>query len=34
MGVGDNSKISDYIDYVCSYVKFKAAHKLYFNSAV
>ncbi len=27
MGVGDNSKISEYIDYVCSYVKYKAAHK-------
>ena len=27
MGVGYNSKISDYIDYVCSYVKYKEAHK-------
>ncbi|MGH4119628.1 FtsW/RodA/SpoVE family cell cycle protein [Clostridium sp.] len=27
MGVGNNSKISEYIDYVCSYVKYKAAHK-------
>jgi rod shape determining protein RodA len=27
MGIGDNSKINDYIDYVCSYVKFKEAHK-------
>ncbi|MBU3127890.1 FtsW/RodA/SpoVE family cell cycle protein [Clostridium tagluense] len=27
MGVGDNSKINEYIDYVCSYVKYKEAHK-------
>ncbi|MGK0466612.1 MAG: rod shape determining protein RodA [Clostridium sp.] len=27
MGVGNNSKISEYIDYVCSYVKYNAAHK-------
>ncbi|MBW9146298.1 FtsW/RodA/SpoVE family cell cycle protein [Clostridium sp. CM027] len=27
MDVGDNSKISEYIDYVCSYVKYKGAHK-------
>ncbi|MBZ9607717.1 FtsW/RodA/SpoVE family cell cycle protein [Clostridium estertheticum] len=27
MGVGDNSKISEYIDYVCSFVKYKEAHK-------
>jgi rod shape determining protein RodA len=27
MGIGDNSKINDYIDYVCSYIKFKGAHK-------
>ncbi|MBU3144063.1 FtsW/RodA/SpoVE family cell cycle protein [Clostridium sp. CF012] len=27
MGVGDNSKINEYVDYVCSYVKYKEAHK-------
>lgn len=27
MGIGDNSKINEYIDYVCSYVKYKEAHK-------
>ena len=27
MGVEDNSKIKEYIDYVCSYVKYKEAHK-------
>lgn len=27
MGIGNNSKITDYINYVCSYVKFKEAHK-------
>jgi rod shape determining protein RodA len=27
MGIGDNSKINKYIDYVCSYVKYKEAHK-------
>jgi len=27
MGVGDNSKINEYIDYVCSYVKYNEAHK-------
>jgi len=27
MSVGYNSKISEYIDYVCSYVKYKEAHK-------
>lgn len=27
MGIGDNSKIVEYIDYVCSYIKFKGAHK-------
>jgi len=27
MGVEGNSKISEYIDYVCSYVKYKGAHK-------
>lgn len=27
MGVGDNSKVKEYIDYICSYVKYKEAHK-------
>lgn len=27
MGVGDKSKINEYIDYVCSYVKYKEVHK-------
>ncbi|MGV8981946.1 FtsW/RodA/SpoVE family cell cycle protein [Clostridium sp.] len=27
MGVGANSKINEYIDHVCSYVKYKEAHK-------
>ncbi|MGH4123480.1 MAG: FtsW/RodA/SpoVE family cell cycle protein [Clostridium sp.] len=27
MGVGANSKINEYIDYVCSFVKYKEAHK-------